>query len=95
MYFYQLQFNCVCLLNSFIGRGIHFKQLNGTKVPLPQCWQDNMPKKDGDGFSYNSLAELFAKFHSSISAEVYGKQWKISSLNQNQLDCIQGTHKCC
>lgn len=51
-----------------------------------------MPKKDGDGFLCNRLAELFAKFHSIISAEVYGKQWKISSFYQKQLDCIQGAH---
>lgn len=52
-----------------------------------------MPKKDGDGFLYNSLAERFAKFHSIISEEVYGKQWKISSLNQKQFNCIQGGHQ--
>lgn len=51
-----------------------------------------MPKKDEGGFLYNRLAELFGKFHSIISAEVYGKQWKISFLNQNQFDCIQGAH---
>ena len=51
-----------------------------------------MPKKDADGFLCNSSAELFAKLSSITSAGIYGKQWKISYLNQNQLDCIQGAH---
>lgn len=51
-----------------------------------------MPKKDRGGFLCNSSAELFAKFHSIIPAEIKGKQWKVSYLNQNQLDCIQGAH---
>lgn len=50
-----------------------------------------MPKKDRDGFLCNSSAELFSKFHSIISAEIYGKQWKNLIFNQEHFDCMQGT----